>query len=415
MLNLSFPDHDRRWSMPNVVFVTYTLFLAGFYFVPNAVDNYKFYIAAVFLPGLFLLPRALKLCWGSRIWLSLLAYLGYMLLSSLWSAEFSPAELWRDVRYTAYILAFVLLTIYWFERNRQLPDAIMEAVTLVVIVAAVISIIAFLGLGSLSMATEDRLVGLGINDNPNASAALYGFFGVIALDCARKHRGEKLAYVYAAGLLAIILFVILTQSNTGLLALAAGCVLLFLFDRRPAPRSLIIALCLGAAAAIYLAWVLGLLNAKADIGFMNRLPIWQRILEQWQAAPAFGYGYQPTPILWPDGRPSILNYAHSGFLSTLRDGGLIGLALLLAVYGFAVRTALSMVFKSHRARYLSLFVFGLVCVLVDSDQMVTRPRELWVIFWLPLACLMGYELGLLGGDSPSSPGTQAGRSPKNIR
>lgn len=415
MLNLPFPDRERRWSLPNVVFVTYTLFLAGFYFVPNAVDNYKFYIAAVFLPGLFLLPRAVKLCWSSRIWLSLLAYLGYMLLSSLWSAEFSPAELWVDVRYAAYILAFILLTVYWFERDRQLPDAIMEAVTLVVIVAAVVSIIAFEGLGLFSMSTEDRLVGLGITDNPNPSAFTYGFFGVIALDCARRHRGEKLAYVYAAGLLAIIVFVILTESNTGLLALAAGCALLFLFDRRPASPALIIALCLGAATAIYLAWVLGLLNAKADVGFMNRLPIWQRILEQWQAAPAFGYGYQPTTILWPSGKSSILNYAHSGFLSTLRDGGLAGLVLLLAVYGFAVRTALSMVFKSHRARYLSLLVFGLVCVLVDSDQMVTRPRELWIILWLPLACLIAYELGLLGDDSPSSPGTQAERSPKNIR
>lgn len=404
MLNLSFPDHERRWSLPNVVFVTYSLFLAGFYFVPNAVDNYKFYIAAVFLPGLFLLPRALKLCWGSRIWLSLLAYLGYMLLSSLWSAEFSLPELWQDVRYTAYILSFMLLTLYWFERNRLLPDAIMEAVTLVVIVATVISLVTFEDLGLLPLLTENRLVGFGITDNPNPSAFIYGFFGVIALDYARRHWGEKLAFVFAAGVLVIILFVVLTQSNSGLLALATACVLLLVFDRRPASPTLIIALLLGGAAAIYLAWVLGLLSATADVGFMNRLPIWQRILEQWQAAPVFGYGYQPTPILLPDGRPSILNYAHSGFLSTLRDGGLVGLVLLLVVCGFALRAALRMVYKSRRARYLCLFVFGLVCVLVDSDQMVTRPRELWIILWLPLACLMAFELGLLGDESQDSPG-----------
>jgi O-antigen ligase len=404
VLNLSFPDHNRRWSLPNIVFVTYTLFLAGFYFVPNAVDNYKFYIAAVFLPGLFLFPRVLKLCWSSRIWLSLLAYLGYMLLSSLWSAEFSLNTLWRDVRYTAYILSFILLTLYWFERDRQLPDAIMETVTLVVIVAAVVSLIAFQGLGLLSMSTEDRMVGLGITDNPNPSAFVYGFFGVIALDYARRHWGERLAFVYAAGLLVIILFVVLTQSNTGLLALATACALLFLFDHRPAPPSRVIAFFLGLAAAIYLAWILGLLSATADLGFMNRLPIWQRILEQWQAAPVFGYGYQPLPILWPDGTPSILNYAHSGFLSTLRDGGLVGLVLLLIVYGFALRAAFNMVFTVRRAHYLCLFVFGLVCVLVDSDQMVTRPRELWVILWLPLACLMAYELGLIGDESPGSPG-----------
>jgi O-antigen ligase len=266
-----------------------------------------------------------------------------------------------------------------------------------------VSLIAFQGLGLLSMSTEDRLVGLGITDNPNPSAFVYGFFGVIALDYARNHWGEKLAFVYAAGVLMIILFIILTQSNTGLLALASSCALLFLFDRRQAPPSMMIALCLGAAAAVYLAWVLGLLSAATDTGFMNRLPIWQRILEQWQAAPVFGYGYQPTPILWPDGGPSILNYAHSGFLSTLRDGGLVGLALLLMVYGFALRAAFNMVLTSRRARYLCLFVFGLVCVLVDSDQMVTRPRELWIILWLPLACLVAYELGLTGDDSPGSP------------
>jgi O-antigen ligase len=401
VLNLSLPDPGRRLSLPNMVFVTYTLFLAGFYFVPNAVDNYKFYIAAVFLPGLFLLPRVAHKCLSSPIWLSLLVYLSYMLASSLWSAEFSPTELWLDVRYVAYILVFILLTVYWFDRNRQLPDAIMETITLVVIAAAVVSVIAFEGQGLLAMATEDRLVGLGITDNPNPSAFVYGFFGVIALDYTRQHKGESMAFVYAAGALMILLFVLLTESNTGLLAFATACALLFLFDRRPAPPSLVVALLLAGAAAIYLAWFCGFLNTTADAGLMNRLPIWQHILDDWQAAPMFGHGYQPTLIESPDdGKPSTLNYAHSAFLSTLRDGGLVGLVLLLAVYGFAMRAALGMLLKHHRARYLSLLVFGLVCVLVDSDQMVTRPRELWIIFWLPLACLVAFEIGLL--DDPSS-------------
>jgi O-antigen ligase len=412
VLNLSFPDRDRWWSLPNVVFATYTLFLAGFYFVPNAVDNYKFYIAAVFLPGLFLLPQTLKLAMRSRIWLCLLAYLGYMLLSSLWSAEFSLDELWRDVRYTAYILVFILLTIHWFERNRQLPDAVMAAVTLVVILAAAVSIALFEDVLLLPALTENRAIGLGITDNPNPSAFVYGFFGVIALDYARNHWGEKIAYLYAAGFLVILLFIVLTQSNTGLLAFATACSLLFLLDHRAAPPSLFVALFLGFAAAVYLAWALGILGTATDIGFMNRLPIWQHILEQWQEAPLFGYGYQPTILRWPDGTPNTLNYAHSSFLSTLRDGGLTGLLLLLMVYGLTLGTALRMTFTQRRALYLCLFVFGVVCVLVDTDQVVTRPRELWIILWLPLACLVAYELGLTGADAP---GSTEGRSPKNIR
>ena len=415
MLNLSFPDRDRRWSLANVVFATYTLFLAGFYFVPNAVDNYKFYIAAVFLPGLFLLPQTLKLCMRSRIWLSLLAYLAYMLSSSLWSTDFSVATLWRDARYTAYILVFILLTVYWFERNRQLPDAIMEAVTLVAILAAAVSIVTFEDLMLLPALTDNRLIGLGITDNPNPSAFIYGFFGVIALDYARRHWGEKLAYVHAAGLMIIVFFVILTQSNTGLLAMASACALLFLLDRRRAPPALVIGLAIGVAASLYLVWSLGLLNAATDLGFVARFPIWERILEQWQAAPIFGYGFQPEIVLLPDGKPSILNYAHSSFLATLRDGGMVGLLLLLAVYGLALQTAFKMVFTVRRARYLCLFALGVICVLVDTDQMITRPRELWIILWLPLACLVAYELGLTDDDRSGSPGRQAGLSPKNIR
>jgi O-antigen ligase len=413
VLSLSFPDHERRWSLPNVVFVTYTLFLAGFFFVPNAVDNHKFYIVAVFFPGLFLLPETLKNCLRSPIWLSLLAYLAYMMLSSLWSENFTLTALWRDTRHTAYILSFLLLTLYWFERSRGLPDAIMNAVTLVVILATLISIISFEDLASLPRLPENRLTGLGITDNPNPSAFVYGFFGVVALDYARRHWGETLAYVYAAGVFVIAVFVVLTQSNTGLVALVTASTLLFLLDRRPARPIVIIALFLGVLAAIALAWSFGLISAATDDGFMNRIPIWENILEQSMNAPFFGYGFQQTVTLLPNGMRSIMNYAHNTFLSTLRDGGLVGLLMLLVVFGCALRAALRMTYVDHRARYLCLFVFGLVCMLTDTDQIITRPRELWIILWLPLACLIAYELDLIGEKSPEPLARPADPSPKN--
>lgn len=398
MLNLSRPDRDRRWSVANIVFVTYTLFLVGFYVVPNAVDLYKFYIATVFFPGLLLLPSVLRQSRRSFIWLTLVAYLGYMLASSLWSEDFSAAMLWQHVRYTLYILSFILLTLYFFMRDRLLPEAILHGLTLAVILAATISILYFEQVTMLPALTEKRLVGLGITENPNPSAFIYGFFGVVALDYARRHWGEKLAYVYAAGAIIIAVFVILTQSNTSLLALSAGSTLLFLVDHRRAWPALVTGLLLGLATAIYLAWSLGLTSTAIDIGFVRRLPIWQHILEQWQDAPIFGHGYQKVIMLEDNGEPSIMSYAHSTFLSTLRDGGLVGLALLLLVYFFALRAALKMAFTDDRALYLCLFVFGLVCVLVDTDQIVTRPRELWIILWLPMACLMAYELGLTSGE-----------------
>ena len=148
-------DSFRSRSLSHVVIVTYTLFLAGFFFVPNAVDHYKFYIVVVFLPGLLRLPTTLRRTRGSLIWLSLLAYLTYTLLSSFWSETFSFAVLWRDMRYTAYLLSFILLTVFLFEYNRRLPQAIMLFVTVVAIVAAIVSMAHILGIRVVAEGIEE--------------------------------------------------------------------------------------------------------------------------------------------------------------------------------------------------------------------------------------------------------------------
>jgi O-antigen ligase len=402
VLTLSRPESGPWWKLPNVVFGTYTLFLAGFYFVPNAVDLYKFYIVAVFLPGLFLIPKVLKQTRGSIIWLGLTTYLGYMLLSSLWSSDFSIELLWRDFRYVLYILSFILLTLYFFSRNRELPEAVLQRVSLVVFLAAAVSILIFEPIYQLTALGEERLVGVGTTQNPNPSAFIYGFFGVISLDYVLQNRKSRWAYVYAAGAVIIALFVILTQSNTSLLALTTACALLFLVEHRTARRTLVAGLLFLLVAGIYLAWSLGAFNADIDIGFTKRWPIWQHTLELWRDAPFFGQGFQMEVLLTEDGQPSELNYAHSTFLATLRDGGLTGLALLSLVYICAFRTAVRIALVHGRALYLSLFVFGLLCVLVDTDQIITRPRELWIILWLPLSCLIAYESGIAGDTPPGS-------------
>jgi O-antigen ligase len=397
-----------------MVFLAYTLFLSGFYFVPNAVDLYKFYIIAVFFPGLLLLRSTLHLAWRSHIWRCLLAYLCYMLLSSLWSDSFSAAQLWRDLRYTAYILSFILLMLYFFERDPRLPGGMMHLVTLVAAMAAAVSIALFEPAAQLPALTAERLKGVGITKNFNTSAFVYGFFGVMAVYFARRHWGQMWGYIYTASFAVILLFVILTQSNTGLLALTSGCSVLFLINRKPGRRVLYTGLSLALATALYLIWSLGLLNAEVDIGFTRRLPIWDYSLQRWQEAPIFGNGYQKTLLLTAAGKESVMNYAHSLFISSLRDGGLVGLFLLLPIYVLGIREGLKAALARKEAPYLGLLFFGLVCVIADVDQIITRPRELWIMLWLPLACLIACEMGSDTERSPESAADHGESTPKNI-
>ena len=353
-----------------------------------------FYIFAVFFPSLFLIPNVIKQCRASTLWLSLFIYLTYMLLSSLWSRDFSAILLWRDFRYVLYILSFILLTLYLYQCNRELPDAIIQRVTLIVCGDAAISIFLFDPIGHFPSFVDERLVGVGITQNPNPSGFIYGFFGIVALDYTLQNWKSGLAYVYAAGAAIIMLFVVLTQSNTSLLALITASAFLLLVDRRRTGDTLMLGLVFLIASGAYLAWSLGGLTTEMDIGFTKRWPIWQHALALWWDAPVFGQGYQLDFVLTADGETSGLNYAHSAFLASLRDGGLVGLALIIMMYFFAFRTALKITLADGRALYLSLLIFGVFCVLVDTDQVITRPRELWIILWLPLACLIARELNV---------------------
>jgi O-antigen ligase len=398
MTGLPLPDTDRRFSLANIVFATYSLFLAGFFFVPNAVDLYKFYAVAVFLPGLPLLRGTFSLAWRSTIWRALMAYLLFMLLSSLWSENLSVETLWEDTRYTACILVFVLLTVYFFSRDAALPNAAISGAVIVAGAAAAVAMLVTEPLTLLASQPDYRWVGLGITDNPNPSAFIYGLFGVVALQRMVRYRNTAAAPVFAACFAVLCLFTILTHSNTGLLALISACALLFLVNGQRASLATGIGAALVALGALYLGWSLGIFGGQVDIGFSARFPIWEHLLERWRDAPWFGHGLQKEMLLTKQGISSTLNYAHSLSLSTLRDGGVVGLLLLLTVYFCAVRAGLRRAHIGRGALYLSLFCFGLLVVLVDTDQAITRPRELWIIFWLPLACLIASELGV--ADTP---------------
>ncbi len=76
----------------------------------------------------------------------------------------------------------------------------------------------------------------------------------------------------------------------------------------------------------------------------------------------------------------------------MRDGGLVGFLLLLTVYLLALVQGLRTVLARENPLYFVMFVFGLVVVLVDTDQALTRPKELWIVLWLPLAYLIAAEV-----------------------
>ena len=85
-------------------------------------------------------------------------------------------------------------------------------------------------------------------------------------------------------------------------------------------------------------------------------------------------------------------YAHNTLLGTLRDGGLIGGLLYVCILLYAGHIGLRTYRETGDPFYLACLLFGVLCMLTDTDEVITRPRELWIIFWLPLAILIARSI-----------------------
>lgn len=379
-------DHNiNTTTLTLLVVVTYSIFMAGFFFIPNAVDQYIFYISAVFLPGLLLLPKTEYFLRKNRLWVAILIYLGYMLLSSFWSSEFSITTLWYDLKLALYVLAFLMITVTLDLSHDNRLDAILRFICICSAIAAIISIPLWY---KFNLFPDSRLIGIGTLENSNPSSFVYGFFSVLSGYYALQSKNTLHKAVFLFCTSALLMFVLLTQSRTGILSTLVSQLLLIIFYPRNKQVAFGIATIVGVTFIFYLLASPWMLSRLTDISFPQRIHIWKHALDVIVLTPIFGSGYQTEFLAHIPDSTAILNSAHNTFLATARDGGLIGLGLQLLVIILAFRAGLRVLITENNPIYLVLLIFGLLCMLTATDQILTRPRELWIIFWLPLALLL---------------------------
>lgn len=386
-------------NLNSLLLVSYTCFLAGFFFVPNAVDLYKFYIAAVFIPGLFLVPRVARLVGNNQIWMAVIVYLAYMILTSFWSSSFSGSTLWYDIKLAAYIAVFLLVSTSLNLGKQFNLDDILKLICASASIAAAISIPYWYQQHPFP---SSRLIGIGVLENPNPSSFIYGFFAVLSGYYALQSSPSKSRPILLGCTTVLLMFVLFTQSRTGILATLFSLLLLAVFIPRDKQMVFGISVIIGALFIFYLVASPWMLSRLAELSFPQRIHIWRHTLDLFSTSPIFGQGYQTEFSVKVPGSSATLTSAHNAFLATLRDGGLVGLGLQLLILISAAKAGLTELVQRGNPIYLVLIVYGGMCMLTATDQLITRPRELWIIFWLPIAMLVARDAAELWGDNSTS-------------
>ena len=239
---------------------------------------------------------------------------------------------------------------------------------------------------------DSRIIGIGTLENPNPSAFVYGFFAVISCQLALGYDTLWLKLIFTLSALLLTAFVFLTQSNTGILATTSSIALLLLLHHGGRLLHLAGGAIAAFAALLFLFYSLGILEKPMDGGFSQRIPIWEKVIDQIEQAPLIGHGHQKQVLLDAKGTPDTANYAHSALLASFRDGGLVAIVLHLLILATALASAAGIYRQNKDPVYFAYLLFGFICMLADTDQLITRPRELWIIFWWPLAMIIAARI-----------------------
>ncbi len=378
------------------ILIAYGLFLAGYFLTGNAVDHYKFLIGFLFIPGLICLPRLFRALSHDVVLRSTATYLLYLLASGLWAATPDYASLAEHAMLAGLILFFVALTAFLSAGK---PEWFTVIVVCAVTIAAGNAVLSIFLWDNLPQWTIARLIGLGTLREPNSAGAVYGFYGLLAVVWSGKVSSKPVRAALFASALVLFGFLLLTQARAAIIAAVAALAGLAVLNKSNRPVAHLLALSAVIGAAL-------LVSAGAADQSLLRNWTWQVRLELWHDglhhiadAPLFGNGYLSALEVYSQTENKSHTNVHNSYLAALRDGGVVGFALLVALLGAALHRAVQAGRASGDYALLALLCFGLIYMLTSTDALITRPRELWAILWFPLGLLAGQPLAAGGQDS----------------
>lgn len=366
----------QRFMLDRGMVYFYAVFVAGYFLLPMASGHRRLYYFLV-LPAVLWLWRELADFYRGNVLAGLLLlYAAYMMTSLLWTADFEPLTALEALGFSLSVLSFCYISGYLWINQAPRMDRLAHRATWLAAAAALISIVAWYTSNPFPLS---RLEPLGVMHHQNKAASAYGIFLVLCMHYVFTERGRNNRTIYCSLAAILLSLVVFTQSRTALAGVCVGLLILVGY------RALAV-----AAVGVATVWALMAANTRfwahraGDYSF--RPGIWEQVLEDMQGNWWFGHGYLLNPQV--HAYDKVFDHAHNSYLATLRDGGLVGLALLVAILAVALHWAWGLYRQRGERIYLALILYGMTSIAMDYDRLLVHPKEIWLFFWLPVALIM---------------------------
>ena len=382
---MNFPDTLKR-AYPFLLLFAYGLFTCGYFFLDNYSSHYRLFARFVFFVGLFVIASGVRENYRQPLFRIIALYMIYLLLSGFWHQPIDWFRLGQKATISVYILTFIAITYYLVHWNRALFERMLQFCILVAAATALISLALFYRDNAIP---GTRLMGVGALTNVNEFTNVYGVFGVLAMGFALRTRLLSWRIVLFLAIAVFISHAWFGQSRTGLVSLFIVLVIqtgMTLKRRRSFYTAMVALLVFGAALAVIFPDTV----EQAFLRGMGPRPlIWEATWSEARLAPIFGHGLTSN-ISVVIGR-DLFETTHNAYLQTFWHGGIIGLGLLLLLLAVALRQAMALGYRGGDYTVFCLLLFAAATMMTGVDTLIDRPRDKWMLFWLPLALLLSYR------------------------
>jgi O-antigen ligase/tRNA A-37 threonylcarbamoyl transferase component Bud32 len=371
-------DFISLWILP----AGYFLLLCALFFLPGRSLHHKLFYGLFSIPTLIALclrPRELKELLREPIFIAVLLFAAWALLSLAWSPGEPLGGMFKPPLHTLLLFAGSYLLVRY---RSDILQPLLFGAALVALIATTIFLFMFARVYEPGM----RLIGGGAFDNPLLSSHLFGFFSAYWLSVTMTCKRRQMMWLSVPAMAIMFMAVIGTGSRTPLVALTMAALWLCFICWNRRSVGLLIALAMSGVTVVILFG-----QMITERGDSYRLEIWQKVLHMIADHPWIGHGYSARLAVDP-GNGVTFQEPHSFALGVLYYVGIIGLLpwLFFLLWGLL---------SSWRRRVQPLLiiastwlVFGIGAGLTEGGGIISRPKEHWFLLWIPLALIAALSI-----------------------
>lgn len=359
-----------------------SLFLTGYFWQEKLTRIQTLFYFLVVAPILLSLFYQIKNYPFNRIFLFSFLFVLYTVSSILWSENISIQTFFHEFK------KFILLLSLFFAINhvsKNFPAFEINILNIMILVASVLAIFNIYSLLT-TVGLEGRIGGWGYLDNAIVTAEVFGLIFLFSFMqfLNTKNKSMMLFYLIVAAL--ILLEILLNKSRSQQFAMIIALFLILFFTPRENLKRLIPVAILSLAGLFYLVFFTERLGDIYNRGFSLhcRDTIWKDVLPTALETPFFGRGEGSSDGYVTYCHNEILLGTHSTYLSIFLYQGLVGVFLALLATIEALRTA----YKSQHEMDVFwgiIIIYGFITFSFNGDSLLSRPNEIWMLFWIPVA------------------------------